>query len=110
MYEEYNMYEETPKEPPKRKRTGLKVFIAIASAVTLGIIAGVCCFGVNYFGNKIFKLYPENVINETNVGINKDDIENSELIAEKDIQTLTDKYCKEADEMSSKKEKEILSV
>ena len=86
MYEEYNMYEETPKEPSKRKRTGLKVFIAIISAVTLGIIAGVCCFGVNYFGNKIFKLYPENVINETNVGINKDDIENSELIAEKDIQ------------------------
>ncbi len=30
--------------------------------------------------------------------------------AEKDIQTLTDKYCKEADDMSDKKEKEIMSV
>ena len=30
--------------------------------------------------------------------------------AEKEIQNLTDKYCKEADEMSAAKEKEIMSV
>ena len=29
---------------------------------------------------------------------------------EKDVQTLTDKYCKEADEMSTAKEKEIMSI
>lgn len=41
-----------------------------------------------------------------NAEITEDDLKG----AEKDIQALTDKYCKEADEMSSKKEKEIMSV
>lgn len=86
MYEEYNMYENTPNEPPKRKRTGLKVFIAIISAVTLGMIAGVCCFGVNYFGKRIFKLNEEMASLDTTVGINQEDIERTELVADKDIQ------------------------
>ena len=30
--------------------------------------------------------------------------------AEKKIQTLTDKFCKEADELTEAKEKEILSI
>lgn len=41
-----------------------------------------------------------------NAEITEDDLKS----AEKDVQTLTDKYCKEADEMSAKKEKEIMSV
>lgn len=41
-----------------------------------------------------------------NSEITEDDLKT----AEKDIQTLTDKYCKEADDMSVKKEKEIMSV
>lgn len=38
--------------------------------------------------------------------ITEDDLKD----AEKDIQELTDKYCKEADEMSAKKERELLEV
>ena len=38
--------------------------------------------------------------------ITEDDLKN----AEKDIQDLTDKFCKEIDAMSAVKEKEILSV
>ena len=38
--------------------------------------------------------------------ITEDDLKDSE----KDIQTMTDKYCKEADELAEKKEKEIMSV
>ena len=41
-----------------------------------------------------------------NAEMTEDDLKS----AEKDVQTLTDKYCKEADEMSAKKEKEIMSV
>ena len=41
-----------------------------------------------------------------NAEMTEDDLKS----AEKDIQALTDKYCKEADEMSAKKEKEIMSV
>ena len=89
MYEEYDVCDNTTNEtqPPKRKRTGLMVFIAIVSAMTLGIIAGVCCFGVNYLGNRIFKNQSvENVTSNPTIGINKEDIAQSELIAEKDIQ------------------------
>ena len=38
--------------------------------------------------------------------ITEDDLKDSE----KDIQNLTDKYCKEVDELAEKKEKEIMSV
>ena len=38
--------------------------------------------------------------------ITEDDLAN----AEKKIQTLTDKFCKEADELTEAKEKEILSI
>lgn len=41
-----------------------------------------------------------------NAEITEDDLK----IAEKEIQNLTDKYCKEADDMSAAKEKEIMSV
>ena len=86
MYEEYNIYENTESKPPKKKKTGLKVLILIGAAISFGVIAGVCCFGINYFGNRFVKNYGDKFNEPTSLGIEKDDVARAEAIDDEDIQ------------------------
>ncbi len=86
MYEEYNVYENAPKEPPKKKKTWLKVLISIGAAITLGVVVGVCCFAVNYLGNNFIKIKEEFSKATTSFGIENEDIAKIEAIDDEDIQ------------------------
>lgn len=57
-YSGYNTYEPQNNNAPekKKKKTGVKVLLFIIGAIGLGAIAGVSCYGVNYFGNKFFPI------------------------------------------------------
>ena len=86
MYEEYNVYSNVPNEPPKKKRQGWKVAVAIGAAISLGIVAGITFIGVSYLGTVAFKLGKEISQEQASTGIEKDDVAKADLVADEDIQ------------------------
>lgn len=86
MYEEYNVYGNVPNEPPKKRRNGWKVAVAIGAAISLGIVAGVTFIGVGYIGNAIFDFHKITSEEQTSTGIEEGDVVQAEVIADEDIQ------------------------
>ena len=87
MYEEYNnTYQTVQNEPPRKRRNGWKVVLSIGIAVTLGVIAGVCCFGVNYLGNMLIGEHKTGYNEPVSLGIEEEDVSDAPVIQDKDIQ------------------------
>lgn len=87
MYEEYNnTYQTVQNEPPRKRRNGWKVVLSIGIAVTLGVIAGVCCFGVNYLGNMLIGEHKTGYNEPVSLGVEEEDVSDAPVIQDKDIQ------------------------